>query len=224
MEKRIVTLTGLSSCGKSVLINGSVEALEARGKHHFAQQAWSYCTRPLRGPEDHRKAISVLTFLEMKKNNEFIESTIYNSEYYAIAKHTIEEILAEGVALIDADLRGITQIRAYAKAAGYKVVSVYVCCTASDLYARQVCRGAGSPADRLWRLQHSLQEVEDLLNGSFDFIIFNGGDLSSAVAKLVSIIENPETARGDILDIEDFVATFKRDMESILANLDPTAI
>ena len=78
MDRLIVTLTGPSSVGKSVLINAALEALELRGKHRFAQQAWSYCTRPLRrGLEDNRKAISVPEFLKMKEQHQFIETIVY---------------------------------------------------------------------------------------------------------------------------------------------------
>lgn len=214
--KAIYTVTAASGTGKSTMIDAVCSQTP-----DLAQQAKSVTTRELRNPSDNRIFVSVGEFLALQKRGYFIESIEFggNNAYYGIPCCSVESILAmEGRTspLLDCNLSGVTQVRTYGKRTGTKVVSIFVVCSANDVYSRLVKRGT-SPHDLKRRLQHSMTEVEGLLSGCFDNVIQND-DFDEAVAKLLYVLEGG--AVNDVPSPVAFVTTFKKDMSLILSSLE----
>jgi guanylate kinase len=110
----MLVLTGPSASGKTEVSKILIE------KYHL-KKLITYTTRPIR---EHEKNgvdyhfISVPEFLKMKENNEFVETTFYNNNYYGSRK---SDIAPEKLAILDPN--GVNQ---YYTAMDKKIVSIFL--------------------------------------------------------------------------------------------------
>lgn len=122
MKPTIVTLTGPSCAGKTTLET----MLRARGYEPVV----STTTRQPRFGEYHGTSYYFMDeaeFLVRKENGEFIESVEFNGSYYGISKDEIERVAKRGQPIvIVVEPHGHKQIKAFAEAMDWKILSVFV--------------------------------------------------------------------------------------------------
>lgn len=197
----IVAVGGCSAVGKSTVIDQICAKINA-------EQAYSVTTRPLRGPDDKRQLVSLEEFQEMLRDGKLIEGICYGGNYYGISKQAVSDILKQGkVAVLDCNLSGVKQLLQTDLAP--KVITVFLVCSAEELFRRQMMRGAGTAESRQYRLRNALVEIDGADDPNFDFIVKND-DVNDAAEKIIRIIEG----HGD----SDFfsVADFKRDLTTLI--------
>ena len=122
MKPIILTITGPSSAGKTVLSHALADA-------GFAPLV-STTTRTPRAGEVNGKDYHFVTkerFLEMLHGGELIENVEYDSNYYGVQADAAEEAFREGKpAVLVAEPHGCQQIHTLCSERGWKVIRVFV--------------------------------------------------------------------------------------------------
>lgn len=214
--KKIVCIAGPSAVGKTTLLERAIERNNQVGICK-AKQAYSYTTRPLRGPEDKRIKISIDTFWEYQRSNLMVETVEYNNHFYGIAKATVRACLSDDcVCVLDCNKSGLLQVRSYGQEIGAEVIGIFLVCSAKDLFDRQFSRNAGSYISQTWRIMSSTSEVEEsIASNLFDYVIFNGKDMDASVDKIVRIINGDKTVDSDYFCVKKF----KKDMQDLIKGM-----
>ena len=102
-------------CGKSA--SGKNKISELAQNNFNIKEAISHTTRPRRtGEGDIYKFISIKEFKQMKKDNEFIETRIYNTKEgqwcYGLSKETID-LNSDNNYLVILDMKGLLSLKDY---------------------------------------------------------------------------------------------------------------
>jgi guanylate kinase len=122
MKPLIVTITGPSSSGKTVLSHD----LHDRGFKALI----STTTRPMRAGEADGMAyhfVSKEAFQQLEQDNALIESIFYNGNNYGISRHEAEEAFAQGKpAALVVEPHGVEQVTRYCHEQGWEVLRVFV--------------------------------------------------------------------------------------------------
>ena len=209
MSKTVVCLAGPSAVGKSSVIEQVVALTNA-------EQAYSLTTRALRGANDHRIHVSKDEFDRRKNAGEFIEHISYNGHEYAISKSVVNAILQKGkVAILDCDEAGVIQILKAGLDA--QVITIFLVCTAGQLYARQMQRdGTGlTAAAKIWRMRTSRIEIEGCEKKHIFQYVIDNSNLQEAAEKIVRIIEDDPSVKSDSFSM----ISFKEEMTKTLTEL-----
>lgn len=125
----MLVLTGPSASGKTEVSKILME------KYHL-KKLITYTTRPIREHETNGidyHFISVPEFLKMQENNEFIETTFYNNNYYGSRK---ADISPEKLAILDPN--GVNQ---YYKVLENNIVSIFLDAPEEVRKERMIKRG-----------------------------------------------------------------------------------
>lgn len=202
----IVGIGGCSAVGKSTVIERITEKINAA-------QAYSVTTRPLRGPEDKRIPVTMDEYLRMLNSEELLEGVIYDGHGYGISRAVVSEILSRGqIALLDCNASGIEQLLKTDLAP--TVITIFLTCSAQELYQRQLSRAAGTKESRIYRLQSSLQEIEGVEKSDLFHFVVRNDNMDDAASKIIHIIEglNDES---DYFNVEEF----KNEMTALIATL-----
>lgn len=202
----IVGIGGPSAVGKSTIIDRLSQTCNAA-------QAYSVTTRPLRGPEDKRKPVTIEEYQRMLDSKELIEGVIYEGHGYGISRTAVSEILSRGqIAILDCNQAGMEQLLQTDLAP--TVVTIFLVCSAEEVLRRQLARAAGTRESQLSRLYSSLQEIEGARSsGIFQFVVRND-NVDAAVTKIIRIIEG-KNGESDYFNVD----AFKQDMTALLERL-----
>lgn len=122
MKPLIVTITGPSSSGKTVLSHD----LGDRGFKALI----STTTRPKRAGEEEGTAyhfVDKATFQALEADNALIESIFYNNNHYGISRKEAEESFAQGKsAALVVEPHGVEQVTRYCREQGWEILRVFV--------------------------------------------------------------------------------------------------
>jgi guanylate kinase len=218
MTNLIVTITGPSSSGKTVLSH----LLRDNGLEPLV----STTTRPPRQREVNGKDYHFVTpehFQDKLDRNEFIENVVYDDNHYGICVEEARRAFGLGKpAVLVAEPEGVRQIHAYAQAQGWDTLRIFVNNPPEVLTERMLDRfhedtvhlEAGSPAYNAKRHTHGQRivkvmgfEQENWVKpamenpGAYDrvFHTFNDGNQASVLAEVLQRIREVSNglAQGD---------------------------
>ncbi|MBF0591614.1 MAG: guanylate kinase [Nitrospirae bacterium] len=177
---QLYIISAPSGTGKTTLSRRLLQGLP------HIRESVSYTTRAPRPTEIDKIDyifVSVETFKEMLKNNDFIEYAEVHGNLYGTALATIQEVLSEGNdVLLDIDTQGARQIRNK----HIKSTSIFIIPPSIDtLYQRLKTRNTESEEIIRRRMEKAKDEVREGMH--YDYIIIND-DLEHALMELSSVI------------------------------------
>ncbi|MNH98278.1 Guanylate kinase [compost metagenome] len=127
-------------------------------------------------------------FQQQLEHGDFVESTIYNGEYYGTLKSSIEEVLAGHLdAHIIMDLAGVLALKRLTA----DIIAVYIGANLSSIKRRLLERGS-SVDEVTWRLNKAIEvELTDAYLEHADVVIWNhdGTDFSETVKRVKEAIQ-----------------------------------
>ena len=185
-------------CGKSA--SGKNKISELAQNNFNIKEAISHTTRPRRtGEGDIYKFISIKEFKQMKKDNEFIETRIYNTKEgqwcYGLSKEAID-LNSDNNYLVILDMKGLLSLKDYLIEIGKIdcLTSVYVY-TSSQVRLLRSLNREGDMTDkqvtevvrRLKKKKKDFLGVEDYI----DYVLINNDEegLEEAKKLFKSILE-----------------------------------
>lgn len=179
-NKKLFVISGSSGVGKGTVINGFLE------RNQDFSLSISYTTRSRRENEVdgvNYFFVSKEKFLEMRKNDEFLESAKFSDNYYGTSKEFVENCLRGGKNLIlEIDTQGALQIKEKVPAA---VLLFIAPPSLDDLEFRLRNRKTESEEQITKRLNFVKMELEN--SRRFDYVVVND-KLDSAIMELERII------------------------------------
>ncbi len=166
MQGRLYIIAGCSGVGKGTLLSRFIE------KNPNVKLAISATTRHPRPEEKNGINYFFVTKEEFKKsveNNEFLEWTEFNGNFYGTKKSFVEKTLAEGIDLIlEIEVRGTKQVKSKMPDA----VSIFIMPPSVDaLEARLRGRHTENEAEIQSRLHEAEREIE--AGKDFDYQLVN---------------------------------------------------
>ena len=179
--KQLIIFAAPSGSGKSSLISKIIEQSDNK-----VQLSVSATTRPARKGEMNGKDyffISNEEFVNLQKENAFIESAEVHGYMYGTLKSYVNEKINEGVQVIlDIDVQGFNQIRNSLQ----NYVSIFIIPPSfEELKERLFTRGLDSREVIENRLINAKKELE--YASSFDYVVLND-DFNEAFEQISSII------------------------------------
>ena len=179
--KQLIIFAAPSGSGKSSLISKIIEQSDNK-----VQLSVSATTRPARKGEINGKDyffISNEEFVNLQKDNAFIESAEVHGYMYGTLKSYVNEKINEGVQVIlDIDVQGFNQIRNSLQ----NYVSIFIIPPSfEELKERLFTRGLDSKEVIENRLINAKKELE--YASSFDYVVLND-DFNEAFEQISSII------------------------------------
>ena len=179
--KQLIIFAAPSGSGKSSLISKIIEQSDNK-----VQLSVSATTRPARKGEINGKDyffISNEEFVNLQKENAFIESAEVHGYMYGTLKSYVNEKINEGVQVIlDIDVQGFNQIRNSLQ----NYVSIFIIPPSfEELKERLFTRGLDSKEVIENRLINAKKELE--YASSFDYVVLND-DFNEAFEQISSII------------------------------------
>ena len=179
--KQLIIFAAPSGSGKSSLISKIIEQSDNK-----VQLSVSATTRPARKGEINGKDyffISNEEFVNLQKENAFIESAEVHGYMYGTLKSYVNEKINEGVQVIlDIDVQGFNQIRNSLQ----NYVSIFIIPPSfEELKERLFTRGLDSKEVIENRLINAKKELE--YASTFDYVVLND-DFNEAFEQISSII------------------------------------
>jgi len=146
-------------------------------------------------------------FLEMKNNDQFLESAKVFENYYGTPKLAVTDFLNKGYeVLFDIDWQGARQIKQSFNA--NSVVSIFILTPSlQELKRRLMARGQDSEQIVAKRMEKSLDEISHFQE--YDFVIIND-DLANSYQKIKSIIEAKRIERYNKNNLIKFVDSLNK--------------
>ncbi|MDE2842831.1 MAG: guanylate kinase [Chloroflexota bacterium] len=178
----LIVLSGPSGAGKDSVIE---ELRKGDGNRHFVVTA---TTRPPRPGETNGVDYIFLdeaTFLEMRRNQELLESAQYSGRWYGVPRSQVSGALNEGRdVFLKIEVQGAETIRSIAPEA---VLVFLAPASVAELARRLAQRRTEDPAELQRRLDIARQELEQV--GRYDYCVVNrDGCLDQAVSEIEAII------------------------------------
>lgn len=179
MKNLLIVLSGPSGVGKGTIVNNLLN------KGNYALSV-SCTTREPRDNEVDGKSyffISKQKFLNMVKENGFLEYSDHFENFYGTPKKFVEEQLKIKDVILEIEVDGALQVK---KAHPEALLIMILPPNENELIARLKGRGTESNekiAERLSRLEYELSK-----KNLYDYTVIND-DLSQAVAEIENIIE-----------------------------------
>lgn len=175
---KIVNLVGPSGSEKTVIAEMLVAMFE-----NFIKPVPCTTRKPRLGENQAAyNYISQEKFLEMKKNCEFVESTMYAGEGYGTTKKEIERIIKSGkIAVFPIDICGAMALKSYG------AINIYI-----DRPKEQILK------DIMYREVSIDEKVKRILSleneernaGICDFIVKNNSSLENTILQILDIVLN----------------------------------
>jgi len=181
---KLVVISAPSGTGKGTVIN---ELLKLDPSLVFSISATT--RKPRAGETDGVEYyfLSGDKFIEMIKNNEFLEHAEYVGEHYGTPLKPIKDSISSGeTVLLDIEVLGAKQVMS----ADIDALTIFI--TAPDmreLEKRLRGRGTDSEEKIITRLKRAKQELEEKIN--YDHIIIND-DPKRAAEEILSLIKKTE--------------------------------
>ena len=161
-------------CGKSA--SGKNKISELAQNNFNIKEAISHTTRPRRtGEGDIYKFISIKEFKQMKKDNEFIETRIYNTKEgqwcYGLSKETID-LNSDNNYLVILDMNGLLSLKDYLIEIGRIdcLTSVYVYASSQVRLLRSLNREGNMTNEQVAEVVRRFQADEKDFLGIEDYI------------------------------------------------------
>lgn len=126
MERKIVTVTGISCSGKSFL------ASYANENDTPFKEAVSTTTRPMRNGEIdgvHYNFVTKEQFITMENNNELLEKNNFSGNFYGLSVHGMNQVYAKGkTPMVVIDPNGARNLRIRCESLGIQTLNVFIDC------------------------------------------------------------------------------------------------
>lgn len=185
---QLIVISGPSGVGKSTVIS---EVMHQRENLSFSV---SYTTRAARAGEQDGISyhfVETEEFLRMIRENELLEYTCYQGNYYGTSMKAIQEELDAGHdVLLDIEVEGGGNVRKKSKQA---VLIFVVPPSFEELSRRLYGRRTESEATIQGRLKRAREEMKEIPN--YDYLVVNDS-VQSAANDVISIL-NAERCRID---------------------------
>ena len=161
--------------------------------------------RPQEIPGQHYYFVNREKFIQMKNNQEFLESAEVFDNFYGTPKKTVDDALNNGhCVLFDIDWQGARQIKE--KFSTDQIVSIFILPPSIQELERRLRARAQDPEEIVQaRMHEARNEISHY--DEYDFTVVND-DLNSSYQKIRSIIEAKRVARQNPNDIKKFINQF----------------
>ena len=198
----LIIISSPSGAGKSTLCKMIVQ------NDPLIRLSVSATTRKKRPQEiagQHYHFVNREKFIQMKNNQEFLESAEVFDNFYGTPKKTVDDALNNGhCVLFDIDWQGARQIKE--KFSIDQIVSIFILPPSIQELERRLRARAQDPEEIVQaRMQEARNEISHY--EEYDFTVVND-DLNSSYQKIRSIIEAKRVARQNPDDIKKFINQF----------------
>ena len=161
--------------------------------------------RPQEIPGQHYHFVNREKFIQMKSNQEFLESAEVFDNFYGTPKKSVDDALNNGhCVLFDIDWQGARQIKE--KFSTDQIVSIFILPPSIQELERRLRARAQDPEEivqaRMHEARNEISHYEE-----YDFMVVND-DLNSSYQKIRSIIEAKRVVRQNPDDIKKFINQF----------------
>jgi guanylate kinase len=198
----LIIISSPSGAGKSTLCKMIVQ------NDPLIRLSISATTRKKRPQEiagQHYHFVNREKFLQMKNNQEFLESAEVFDNFYGTPKKNVDDALNKGhCVLFDIDWQGARQIKQNFSAD--QIVSIFILPPSIQELERRLRARAQDPEEivqeRMREARNEISHYEE-----YDFMIIND-DLNTSYQKIRSIIEAKRVARQNQNDIKKFINQF----------------
>lgn len=171
IKNKIIVLCGFSGCGKDTILNNLTATLNIN-------PLVSHTTRPIRKNETNGKDyhfISKDEFLQMKNNNDFIETREYHTLlnnvsdvwYYGLSKKSID--LSKKTYITVLDIQGLNQLKEYFP---NEIISIFIDVDEHIRKERAMSRGSFDETEWNRRYKDDVEKFSDY-NKYVDFVVKN---------------------------------------------------
>ncbi len=198
----LIIISSPSGAGKSTLCKMIVQ------NDPLIRLSVSATTRKKRPQEiagQHYHFVNREKFIQMKNNQEFLESAEVFDNFYGTPKKSVDDALTNGHCVpFDIDWQGARQIKE--KFSIDQIVSIFILPPSIQELERRLRARAQDPEEIV---QARMQEArnENSHYEEYDFMVVND-DLNSSYQKIRSIIEAKRVARQNPDDIKKFINQF----------------
>ena len=198
----LIIISSPSGAGKSTLCKMIVQ------NDPLIRLSVSATTRKKRPQEiagQHYHFVNREKFIQMKNNQEFLESAEVFDNFYGTPKKTVDDALNNGhCVLFDIDWQGARQIKE--KFSTDQIVSIFILPPSIQELERRLRARAQDPEEivqaRMHEARNEISHYEE-----YDFTVVND-DLNSSYQKIRSIIEAKRVVRQNPDDIKKFINQF----------------
>jgi guanylate kinase len=198
----LIIISSPSGAGKSTLCKMIVQ------NDPLIRLSVSATTRKKRPQEiagQHYHFVNREKFIQMKNNQEFLESAEVFDNFYGTPKKTVDDALNNGhCVLFDIDWQGARQIKE--KFSTDQIVSIFILPPSIQELERRLRARAQDPEEivqaRMHEARNEISHYEE-----YDFMVVND-DLNSSYQKIRSIIEAKRVVRQNPDDIKKFINQF----------------
>ena len=198
----LIIISSPSGAGKSTLCKMIVQ------NDPLIRLSVSATTRKKRPQEiagQHYHFVNREKFIQMKNNQEFLESAEVFDNFYGTPKKSVDDALNNGhCVLFDIDWQGARQIKE--KFSTDQIVSIFILPPSIQELERRLRARAQDPEEivqaRMHEARNEISHYEE-----YDFMVVND-DLNSSYQKIRSIIETKRVARQNPDDIKKFINQF----------------
>ncbi len=198
----LIIISSPSGAGKSTLCKMIVQ------NDPLIRLSVSATTRKKRPQEiagQHYHFVNREKFIQMKNNQEFLESAEVFDNFYGTPKKSVDDALNNGhCVLFDIDWQGARQIKE--KFSIDQIVSIFILPPSIQELERRLRARAQDPEEIVQaRMQEARNEISHF--EEYDFMVVND-DLNNSYQKIRSIIETKRVARQNPDDIKKFINQF----------------
>ncbi len=198
----LIIISSPSGAGKSTLCKMIVQ------NDPLIRLSVSATTRKKRPQEiagQHYHFVNREKFIQMKNNQEFLESAEVFDNFYGTPKKNVDDALNNGhCVLFDIDWQGARQIKE--KFSVDQIVSIFILPPSIQELERRL-RARAQDTEEI--VQERMREARNEISHyeEYDFMVIND-DLNSSYQKIRSIIEAKRVARQNKNDIKKFINQF----------------
>lgn len=198
----LIIISSPSGAGKSTLCKMIVQ------NDPLIRLSISATTRKKRPQEiagQHYHFVNRDKFLQMKNNQEFLESAEVFDNFYGTPKKNVDDALNNGhCVLFDIDWQGARQIKENFSAD--QIVSIFILPPSIQELERRLRARAQDPEEVVQeRMREACNEISHYQE--YDFMVIND-DLNASYQKIRAIIEAKRVARQNQNDIKKFINQF----------------
>jgi guanylate kinase len=198
----LIIISSPSGAGKSTLCKMIVQ------NDPLIRLSVSATTRKKRPQEiagQHYHFVNREKFIQMKNNQEFLESAEVFDNFYGTPKKNVDDALNNGhCVLFDIDWQGARQIKE--KFSADQIVSIFILPPSIQELERRLRARAQDPEEIVQqRMREARNEISHY--AEYDFMVIND-DLNNSYQKIRSIIEAKRVARQNHEDIKKFINQF----------------
>ena len=190
----LIVISGPSGSGKGTIIQG---LLKNNDTLHLSVSATS---RGIRDYETNGKEyyfISREEFEEKIKNDEFLEYTLYNNNYYGTLKSELTDNLKNGKnVILEIEIEGALNVK---KLVPEAIFIFILPPTMKDLLKRLKGRGTEDSEKIIARFKRAYEEINEI--SKYNYVVVND-ELDEAVSNIEAILKSEKLRVDRIEDIE----------------------